>query len=297
MSVVSVNRFIDPKLSEHVNPNTYYCRRSHHHATCNLKVCCFPQMACLSIMAAGSDISKLSTVNRRYRHDLQIFYHCQNLPPTFLRQIDNKILQHVSADAINFDIKEAFQESVCVLCLLCEHNVESIGQHIKSLDETFSQRIVLCSTDSGIAEGNDSVELIEIGNGVSYDGLLRNIRSVLDGSKLYDDSGSTTPVKRSPVHARSGPLPKYASSRSEQTISYHGEANDDHTSRSISYHGEANDDHIYEPLFQYACISKTNMATGRFVGATSLEPNNDGIQIHDSLVLPKGNVHVALINL
>ena len=227
-------------------------------------------------MATGSDSSGLSTVNRRFRHDLHIIHHCPVLSTTFLHQIENKFLQYVSPEARNIEIKEALQESVCVLCFLCQHNIESMQHYIERLDETLSRRIVLCTFDYGIAERNSSVERIEIENGVLDGGLLRKIHSVLEGSKLYDDYGPPTTVKRIEALAQteSEPIPTYASQREPP-------------SSPRSYH-EANGDHIYEPLFQNA---ETNIATGRFVEVTSLEPKNEGIQIHDSLVLPKGNTH------
>ena len=229
-------------------------------------------------MATGSDASRLSTVNRRYRYDLQILYHCQNLSTTFLYSIENKNLQHLSADTTNFDLKGAFQESVCVLCFLCQHNLESIQHHVERLDKTLSRRLVLCSTDSGIPERNVNVELVGTNNGALDGGLLRKIHSVLEGSKLYDDSGSTTAAKRTLSHTISEPLPTYAL-QCEPPSSPRSDVND----------------HLYEPLLQNGFSSQPSISTGRYVEATSLQPNEDGIQILDSLCLPKGNYTVSYL--
>ena len=237
-------------------------------------------------MMTDYDVSRHSTVNRRYRHDLTIGYHCQNLPPTFLHQIPNKDLQHVS-DPTNCELKELFQESVCVLCFVCQHNLESIQHHFKHIiDKTLSRRLLLCTTDSGISGQNANVELletenVELGQGLNAN-LLRKIHSVLEGSKLYDDSGSPVEVKRT-LSERSELLPTYAS-RCEPPSS------------PRSYH-EGINDHLYEPLIHSETVKtlepQLNIATGRFVEATTLKPNKNGIQILDTLCLPKGNINWA----
>ena len=224
-----------------------------------------------------SEVSGQSTTNRRFHYDLKICFHCQKFSSSFLEQVPR---HHTIQYVAETDLGIIFQDSLCILYLLCDHNVRFVKNNLLTVDQSDCNRLILCTSNQDIqALENDIVYIPNDENGASghgFEAVLTKINGILESNKLYDDTRSPIPVRRHRTDTAGEELVTYAPAFDDYLTPKNDETVDD--------------DHLYEPLVNIRRPSGEKTATGQFVEATSLKPNKNGIQILDDFVLPTGNV-------